>query len=50
MPSLQVELVEVDGQVMANAPWLKEPITRATGAEALFDALQARFDPPDSER
>ena len=43
MPSLLVELVEVDGQVMATAPWLEEPITRATGDEALQAALAARF-------
>jgi hypothetical protein len=44
MPSLLVELVEVDGQVMANAPWLAEPVTGATGDEALQKALAKRFE------
>lgn len=48
MPSLLVELVEVEGEgVMANAPWLDEPIVRKTASEALWDALQLRFRPRD---
>lgn len=43
MPSLLVELVEVDGQVMATAPWLDEPIVRKRGDDALQAALAARF-------
>jgi len=44
MPSLLVELVEVEGEgVMASAPWLDEPVVRRTGDEALQAALAARF-------
>lgn len=50
MPSLDVELVEVDGEVLATAPWLDEPITRKTGHEALWDALEARFTRPPASR